>query len=34
MHVLHEVAGAQHDPYITEKFASLIEASPFRAEDA
>jgi HD-GYP domain-containing protein (c-di-GMP phosphodiesterase class II) len=34
MHVLHEVAGAQHDPYVTKKFASLIEASPFRAEDA
>ena len=34
MAVLHEVAGGQHDPYITEKFAAIIEASPFRASEA
>ena len=30
---LHRVAGTQHDPYLTEKFAAIAERSRFRVAD-
>jgi hypothetical protein len=33
MHELQQVAGAQHDAYLSAKFGVVIESSPFKVND-